>query len=201
MQVRSQDSMSRMLDAGEELFLEGGAAQLKLNLIIQKSGSSTGSFYARFTDMQGYLDALHNRALERVSTAMAPVMAKASAEATLQDLLTNYLTGLIAVMRQYRGALYFFAVGSSQVSSTRQKGAEFTLAMLGGFMDLVKPFMRKPLNADAKRRLDMAARQVSAMAFQIIMFEQHEVSNLKLTDKELAKEWAAGLNQSLLPFI
>jgi AcrR family transcriptional regulator len=65
-QARSIDSTTRMLDAGEELFLEGGSTQLKLNLILEKSGSSTGSFYGRFGDMQGYHDALHHRTLDRV---------------------------------------------------------------------------------------------------------------------------------------
>ena len=193
--------MSRMLDAGEELFLSGGAAQLKLNLIIEKSASSTGSFYARFTDMQGYLDALHSRALGRVAEAMAPVIANSAKEKSLLEALTTYLTELIAVMRKNRGALYFFAVGSSQVSFTREKGAEFTLAMLGAFTDIVKPFMKQPMTDSSIRRLDLIARQIAAMSFQIIMFEQHEVSRLQLTDHDLAGEWATALNESLKPFI
>jgi hypothetical protein len=39
------------------------------------------------------------------------------------------------------------------------------------------------------------------MGFQQIMFEQEEMSTLKLTDKELAREWAAALSDSIAAFV
>jgi AcrR family transcriptional regulator len=62
-QERSIASMNRMLDAGEQLFFEGGNPGLTLNAVIERAETSTGSFYARFGDMRGFLDAMHERVL------------------------------------------------------------------------------------------------------------------------------------------
>ena len=47
-QARSIASMNRMLDAGEQLFYEGGSAAVTLEAIVERSETSVGSFYARF---------------------------------------------------------------------------------------------------------------------------------------------------------
>jgi AcrR family transcriptional regulator len=86
-QARSADSARRMLEAGEELFLTGGSDALKLEAIIERAGTSTGSFYARFGSMQGYLDALHDRALVQIEESLAPVLARAAEQTSLDDAL------------------------------------------------------------------------------------------------------------------
>jgi len=200
-QARSIDSMSRMLDAGEELFLEGGSSQLKLNLILEKSGSSTGSFYARFGDMQGYHDALHHRTLDRVEEALGEVIKKAAGQASLLETLDIYTDEFLKVLRRFKGTLYFFAVGNAQLEFRQSRGTQFTLASLSALANLIRPFLLNPSNPEAVRRLDMLTRFLAAMGFQQIMFEQEEISTLKLTDKELAREWAAALNDSIAAFV
>ena len=199
-QARSIDSTSRMLDAGEKLFLEGGSHQLKLNLILEKSGSSTGSFYARFGDMQGYLDALHHRALDRVEEALAEVIEKAAGQTSVLETLDIYTREFLKVLRRFKGTLYFFAVGNAQLEFRQSRGTQFVLAGLSALATLIRPFLLNPSNPEVVRRLDMMTRLLAAMGFQQIMFEQDEISTLRLTDKELAHEWAAALSATLAPF-
>jgi AcrR family transcriptional regulator len=200
-QARSIDSMSRMLDAGEELFLEGGSSQLKLNLILEKSGSSTGSFYARFGDMQGYHDALHHRTLDRVEEALGEVIKKAAGQTSVLAALDIYTYEFLRVLRRFKGTLYFFAVGNAQLEFRQSRGTQFTLASLSALANLIRPFLLNPSDPEAVRRLDMLTRFLAAMGFQQIMFEQEEMSTLKLTDKELAREWAAALSDSIAAFV
>jgi hypothetical protein len=47
----------------------------------------------------------------------------------------------------------------------------------------------------------MLARLVAAMGFQQIMFEQKEISVVKLSDKAFARELALILSESLTPFL
>lgn len=200
-QARSIDSTSRMLDAGEELFLEGGSTQLKLNLILERSGSSTGSFYARFGDMQGYLNALHNRALDRVEEALVEIIGKAAQEDSVLATLNSYSYGFLKVLRHFKGTLYFVAVGNAQLEFRQSRGTQFTLAGQLGLANLIRPFLANPSSPDTVRRVDMLTRLFTAMGFQQIMFEQAEMSALKLTDKELAHEWAAALSDSIAAFV
>jgi hypothetical protein len=39
------------------------------------------------------------------------------------------------------------------------------------------------------------------MAFQQVMFDQPEISPLRLSDTRLAREWAAALSESLAAFV
>ncbi len=200
-QARSVDSTSRMLDAGEELFLQGGSSQLKLNLILEKSGSSTGSFYARFGDMQGYLDALHHRTLDRVEVALGEVIKKAAGQTSLLETLDIYTYEFLKVLRKFKGTLYFFAVGNAQLEFRQSRGTQFTLSSLSALANLIRPFLSNPESPEAVRRLDMLTRLLAAMGFQQIMFEQEEMSALRLTDEELAHEWAEALGASIGAFV
>lgn len=196
-QKRSIDSMDRMLDAGEELLLSGGPASLKLNLIVAKSGASTGSFYARFGDMNGYLEALHKRTLEQIQAELLGIFQKASREDSLVETLAIFLHDVIKLLRKFRAPLFFFAVERTRVSAGRENGANFVLAINRHIIEMLSPFMEHANLPETERRLDMAARIVSAMSFQIVMFDQNEVSSLRLSDRDMASEWATLLSAGL----
>lgn len=196
-QTRSHESMDRMLDAGEELFLSSGPNGLKLNLIIEKSGGSTGSFYARFGDMNGYLEALHKRALEQIEAELAPIFKKAAGQNSLHETLSLFLKELIKVLRKFKAPIFFFAVGRTHVPTSREKGADFTLGFRRHFLEMLKPFVQNSALPETKRRLDMVFRMVVATSFQFVMFEQNEVSPLKMSDRDIANEWAALLGAGL----
>lgn len=199
-QERSIDSMSRMLDAGEALFLEGGAANLKLNLIIERAGTSTGSFYARFIDMQGFLDALHERALDRISESLKVAIEDARKQTALNSMLETFLTQMVRLIREYRPTIYYFAVASGQRDAGRETGKAFTLWLLGELRNLMATQLLNPDRPAVRRRLDFLTRTVSAMSFQLIMFDQEEISELELSDEQLVREWTLSLVASVAEF-
>jgi len=196
-QKRSIDSMDRMLDAGEELFLSGGPTSLKLNLIIARSGASTGSFYARFGDMNGYIEALHKRALEQIEAELSTVFRKAAGQDSLFGTLSLFLQDVTKVLRKFKAPIFFFAVERHRVSAGREKGADFNLAINRHIIEMLQPFVKDGNLPETKRRLDMVARIVSAMSFQIVMFDQNELSHLRLSDRDMAREWATLLSAGL----
>jgi AcrR family transcriptional regulator len=200
-QARSVDSMNRMLDAGAELFLEGGSASLKVELIVEASGCSTGSFYARFGDMHGYLVALHQRTLDHVESEFGQAALKAAACETLEATLESMCGQMLAIVKRSRAQLYFFAVGNSHDAAMRSAGAAMTVPSGKIMADLLRPFLTRPVGEAARRRLDMVVRMFIAMAFQQIMLEQTEVSTRQLGDRALAREWAATLATALDPFV
>ena len=199
-QARSADSTRRMLEAGEELFLAGGSDALKLEAIIERAGTSTGSLYARFGSMQGYLDALHDRSLVRIEQALAPVIARAAQQATLDDALRILIEGSLKELRRNRASLYYFAVGGTQAPHTRERGTLFVLAIREAMMQLTRPFMADPSNVDAQRRLDLMWRLFFAMGVQQVMFDPDEISPVRLSDRALAREWTAALSASIAEF-
>jgi AcrR family transcriptional regulator len=189
-QQRSIESMNRMLDAGEQLFYEGGSPALTLEAVIERAETSTGSFYARFGDMRGFLDAMHERVLETLAAEILPVLGKAALEPDLESSMRKTFTGTFEVVERHRVPLFFFAVGNSHDPEWREMGSQFSLAMNDAFTQLIKHYLPKFTSAADKRRIDMAARMGIAATFQQIMLDQDEFSHVNISRKVTATEYA-----------
>ena len=190
--------MNRMLDAGEQLFFEGGSPALTLEAVIERAETSTGSFYARFGDMRGFLDAMHERVLGALAAEFAPVFAKAAQETDLDSALRTLLTEGFEVVHRHRAQTYFFAVGNSHDPQWRGMGAQFALSMSDAMAEIMRRFLPKSSSAAAKRRLDMAVRMIIAATFQQIMLDQEEISRLSVSQKLVASEIADMVSGYLL---
>jgi AcrR family transcriptional regulator len=189
-QQRSIESMNRMLDAGEQLFYEGGSPALTLEAVIERADTSTGSFYARFGDMHGFLDAMHERVLQTVSAELLPVLAKAGMEPDLESAMRTAFTGAFAVIERHRVPLYFFAVGNSHDRTWREMGSRFTVGVNETYIKLIKSYLPTFTSAAAKRRIEIASRMSIATIFQQIMLDQTEFSTVNLSTKLVATEFA-----------
>jgi AcrR family transcriptional regulator len=198
MQQRSIESMNRMLDAGEQLFSEGGSSAVTLESVIERAETSTGSFYARFGDMRGFLDSMHQRALGRLAAELEPVFARASMEDDLESALLTLISEGFEVVHRHRESTYFFAVGNSHDPEWREIGAQFSLGMNDVLCQIMKRFVPKSSSAAAKRRIDMAARMIHAATFQQIMLEQEELSRLTHSPKTVASELAMMFSRYVL---
>jgi AcrR family transcriptional regulator len=196
-QERSIASMNRMLDAGEQLFYEGGSPALTLEAVIERADTSTGSFYARFGDMRGFLDAMHERVLEALAAEFAALHDQTSKQADLETALQTLCVGGFDVVSRYRAQTYFFAVGNAQDAQWRAMGAQFNLGMTDAVIELMKGYMPASSSAAAKRRIDMAASMMVAAVFQQIMLDQNEISRLNLSQKATATELSAMLSAYL----
>ena len=189
-QQRSIESMNRMLDVGEQLFYEGGSAALTLEAVIDRAETSTGSFYARFGDMRGFLGAMHERILTMIAAELIPVLDKATMEPDLESAVRKAFTGVFEVVERHRTALFFFAVGNSHDSEWREMGAQLTIGMSDVFTNLMKQYLPKFTSTTAKRRIEMASRMGIASVFQQIMLDQEEFSRVNLSPKVIATEYA-----------
>lgn len=197
-QQRSIESMNRMLDAGEQLFYEGGSPALTLEAVIERAETSTGSFYARFGDMRGFLDAMHERVLGMLAAEFQPVFDKAAREEVLEDSLRTLLTEGFEVVHRHRAQTYFFAVGNSHDPQWREMGAQFSHRMSEAMAQIMKAYLPKSSSAREKRRIEMAVRMIIAATFQQIMFDQDEISRISMSQKAVASEIAAMISGYLL---
>ena len=190
LQQCSVESMNRMLDAGAQLFYEGGSPAVTLEAIIERSGSSTGSFYARFGDIRGFHDAMHERVLELVSAEIMPILAQAALEPDLKSAVRSAVAGELDVIARHRQPLYFFAVGNSHDPTWRDMGAQFTIGMNDLITQIILKFLPTFTGTLAKRRIDMAVRMLIAAALQQIMLNQEEISRVAISQKMVATEMA-----------
>jgi AcrR family transcriptional regulator len=189
-QARSIDSMNRMLDAGEQLFYEGGSPALTLEAVIERSQTSTGSFYARFGDMHGFLEAMHERVLEIIASEMVPHLAKVAAQPDLESAMLTYSQAALELVDRHKAPVYFFVVGHSHDEAARALGAQFSLASRDVFVGIVQSFLPNASSAVAKRRIEMAFRTIYATMFQYVMLDQSEISRIPMSRNMVATELA-----------
>jgi hypothetical protein len=128
------------------------------------------------------------------------VIAKAAQQTNLDGTLYVLVEGSLRELRRNRSSLYYFAVGGTQAPHTRERGTAFVLGFRESLDRLTSRFMADPSSADAQRRLDVMWRLFFAMGVQQVMFEPDEISPVRLSDRTLAREWAAALSASIAEF-
>ena len=196
-QARSILSMARMLDAAEVLFAEGGEEALTVEAVVKRSKTSVGSFYARFGDRGGLLEAMHERFLERLGAGSQMAIQAAVRQKTLIGALEVLITHVFAVVREYRDSARFFFLHRSTDQKLRARGIQANAFFARMFADLVLRYQNEVARAKPAIAADVAWRMTFAMFAQQVMFEDQEVSGVAIGDKALVRELARCLTAYL----
>jgi AcrR family transcriptional regulator len=196
-QARSILSMARMLDAADALFAEGGDEALTVEAVVERSSTSVGSFYARFGDRNGLLEAMHERFLERLATGGQIAIQAAARQKKLVGALEVLITHIFAIVREYRNSARFFVMHRSTDVKLRAQGIRANAFFARMFTDLVLRYQNEIAHAKPANAADVAWRMTFAMFAQQVMFENQEVSGAAISDKALVRELARCLTAYL----
>jgi AcrR family transcriptional regulator len=196
-QARSILSMARMLDAADALFAEGGDEALTVEAVVERSNTSVGSFYARFGDRGGLLEAMHERFLERMAAGGQIAIQAAARQKKLVGALEVLITHMFAIVREYRNSARFFILHRSTDVKLRTQGIQANAFFARMFADLVLRYQNEIAHAKPANAADVAWRMTFAMFAQQVMFENQEVSGAAIGDKALARELARCLTAYL----
>lgn len=196
-QARSILSMARMLDAAEALFAEGGVEALTVEAVVERSSTSVGSFYARFGERDGLLEAMHERFLERLAAGGQIAIQAATRQKKLVGALEVLITHIFAIVREYRNSARFFVMHRSTDVKVRAQGIQANAFFARMFTDLVLRYQNEIAHAKPANAADVAWRMTFAMFAQQVMFENQEVSGAAISDKALVRELARCLTAYL----
>ena len=189
-QERSFASMNRMLEAGEQLFYEGGAPALTLEAVIERAETSTGAFYGRFGDMRGFLDAMHERMIGTLVQELDALVAKVELAEDLDSAVRTICVEFFDAAKRRHAQIHFFAVGNSQDAKWRAQGSALMIQFTGTVAHVIAKHLPRPLNAATKRRIDIAVRMIIAAVFQQITFEHQEISRINVSTTTMSNEVA-----------
>jgi len=187
-QDRSTLSMARMLDAAEALFAEGGESALTVEAVVTRAKTSVGSFYGRFDDRDGLLQAMHERFLLRLGVAAHVAVAAAGNEKTLAGALEVFLSHLFTAAHEYRNSARFFVLHRSADPSLRAQGIRANAVFAGIFTTLMLSHREEIAHASPATAIDVAWRMLFAALAQQMMFDGEEVSGVPMTIPALVRE-------------
>jgi len=105
-QTRSKATLHRILETTKALVRESSIADLRVAEIARKAHCSVGSFYARFTDKNALVLALHRELVEELEHCINEYLSpEFSGEKHLADLVNQYGQNVKNTLFRYRGLL------------------------------------------------------------------------------------------------
>jgi len=97
-QLRSQATVTAILDATAHILLERGFAQTSTNAVAERAGVSVGSLYQYFSNKDALIAALHARHGEQMMAVIQRALTKAM-DATLDDALGGLIEATVEAHR------------------------------------------------------------------------------------------------------
>ena len=175
-----------MLEAAEELFREGGGDALTVEAVIERAGTSTGSFYARFGNRRGLFVAMHERFLETFGAAVQTVALEALEQPSLRESLHTFFTGVLTTVRQHRDTLLFHVVQNAQEPEMRAQGNELTQGAFVLIVDMVKAHSSELASIELDK-IDVVGRALHGLTLQMMLFDADEVTGRTMSDERCAE--------------
>lgn len=171
-QARSIATEQKMLDAAEELLRAGDARNVTLESVVKLSGTSVGSFYARFGSVEGLFEALRNRYREAVyQTAILEAYEKASQQTDLRSALHHSLKPTLELARREHIAISYLlrnpAVDQVELVNQRKFIVDKTLEILQKHRKVIK-------KKDLRRASENISRMAHATWVHLALYEPSE---------------------------
>lgn len=142
-QERSRRTLRRILEAARELVAEQGADATSVQQIVDRAGSSVGSFYARFDGKEDLLDYLEDRVWDEARERWDRAIEERSwDELPLEELIRGVVRVLLDVGRHEAGVRKALQV---------RRGTGGAAESVRAFQDHVRTGIRGLLLAHASR--------------------------------------------------
>lgn len=193
-QARSEETLRRLLDAGEALISEKGLADASVPEIARKAKSSVGGFYARFRDKDELLRALEERFMAEIEARLDALTRVENWEgASMKEMLSACVRELVDVY-QARGALILAFISrashdptlwSNGVLLRRRVSAQVGRLFMAHASDISHP--------DPERAVSVAVSMAMGVMMQKVLFSEVRAHGRELSYGEIGDELARAI--------
>ena len=188
-QVRSQETLERLLDAAELLVAEKGFEDATIAELVRRAESSVGAFYARFRDKDVLLYALYARFLAQgVAPADAVLDPEPWSGATIPEILHAIVPFLVSVYRERQGLIRAFVLRNHVDGEFRARQARLSHHVNDGLARLLLPRAGEMRHPNPARAAVFGLTMTVNTIETAVLFGELRSSALTLSDEELATE-------------
>lgn len=165
-QARSIATEQKMLAAAEELLQNGDPQHVTVENVVRLSGSTVGSFYARFGNIEGLFEALHRRYLDSIfESKIIDAMSQSIEQPDLKSGLRYGLKTILEFGQANRKLLaYFITHPDEEALAIRRFAVESMLNNL-------KAHKSEVAHKDLKRASENATRLVYTAFIGVIFLD------------------------------
>jgi len=164
-QARSQATLTRLLDAAEELFLQNPPQDVSIADIVRRAGSSIGGFYSRFPDKDALLRALQERRLVVVQQMLETIAdPERWRDVPLSLMVRGLLQELVRHYTERRRLIAAFVGAAAQNPREWADTVQRRDAMIEVVLRLIVPQHREAIrHADPERAIRFATHSAFAV--------------------------------------
>lgn len=177
-----------MLDAAEELFREGGSDALTVEAVIERAGTSTGAFYARFGSRRGLYVAMHERFLDTFGASVQAAAVEALDRPTLRESLRTFFTGVFTAVERHRDTLHFHVIQNAHEAEMRAQGNELTRGIFALIVRIVETYSSEGTAIDLDK-VDLIGRTLHGLTVQKMLFADDEATGRTMGSTGLAERF------------
>jgi AcrR family transcriptional regulator len=188
-QVRSQETLDRILDAAEALVTEKGFEDATVAEIARRAGSSVGAFYARFRDKTGLLYALYDRYLEQAMATADAALDPARWQGTaIPDLVRAVVRFLVEIYREREGLIRAFVVRNQSDIEFRARQERLSHYVNTKLSALLLARATEIAHPNPARAAAFGLTMTVSTIESVVLFGELRSADLMLSDEELAAE-------------
>lgn len=188
-QDRSRKTLTRLLDATEEILRARGIDAVTIPAVVQAAQSSVGSFYARFPNKAALLSTLHERACEQsVATAEAALDPARWGDVATADVVRTFIGFVVHLFRERRSMMLAFTTTLAMepgFAQRRARAATEIASLVRAFLLERRASIGHPF---PERAVDMSLRAVTATLEQRNAFDASGVADVAVEDAMLVEE-------------
>jgi AcrR family transcriptional regulator len=190
-QLRSEETLFRLLDAAEALIEEKGLLDASIPEIVRRAGSSVGGFYARFKDKNELLRALEERFFGELGARVARLADRERwAEAPLDEILRACAAELVSVVRERRNLLAAFLYRALRDPEVREGGLRFRRRVSQQIGALLTSRREEMSHPDPELAVELGVDVALALMLQVVLVGDLHVAGRHVSDAELERELA-----------
>jgi AcrR family transcriptional regulator len=188
-QVRSQETLDRILTAAEALVAEKGFEDTPVSEIVRRAGSSVGAFYARFDDKDALLHALSVRFVDQaMATADSALDPARWQGAQVPQILRAVVRFLVSIYREQDGIIRAFVMRNRTDPEFRARQDRLSLYVNTRVSELLLARAAEIRHPDPERAVRFGLTLVFSALEDVMLFGELRSSALTLSDDEFAGE-------------
>jgi AcrR family transcriptional regulator len=190
-QARSQASLTRILDAAEQVIGERGFDAATVADIVRQAKSSVGVFYDRFRDKETLLACLHERfCQESHATADDALSTERWGQASIEQIVAKLVGFLVEIYRKNLGLMRAFLVRSGTDRAFAERGMQLHLYIASKLAAVLLTHRGEIPHARPEFAIEFGLRMIGSTLDSLVLFDDAPASGVGLHDEETSRELA-----------
>jgi AcrR family transcriptional regulator len=188
-QARSEETLSRLLDAAESLIVEKSISDVSIPEIVRRAGSSVGGFYARFRDKNELLRALEERffndVLEHVNEIAEPERWRGVSAA---EIVRPCVAEFVQMFREREALITAFLFRAAQDPEFIAEGLRFRRSVSERVSSLLLDRRDELDHPDPEVAIEVVVQMAIGLLQQMALSGDFRVDGRRLGDDRIVDE-------------